>query len=101
MLGCNPFGEKLTPLLIGKSNRPRCFKNVNMSSFNIIYKANKSSWLTSVIFNEYLDLLNLKLIQEDRNILLIVDNFSGHKVENKSNIELIFFPLIAHLLYSL
>ncbi|KAG0428084.1 Tigger transposable element-derived protein 4, partial [Dictyocoela muelleri] len=83
MLGVNPFREKLTPLLIGKSQNPRVFKNIDLNSFNIMYRANKSSWLTSGLFNEYLDLLNEKLKEKDRKILLIVDNFSGHKVRKR------------------
>ncbi|KAG0427414.1 Tigger transposable element-derived protein 1, partial [Dictyocoela muelleri] len=29
LLGTNPFGEKMKPLLIGKSKNPRAFKNLN------------------------------------------------------------------------
>ncbi|KAG0431424.1 Tigger transposable element-derived protein 6 [Dictyocoela muelleri] len=92
MLGCNPFGEWLVPLLIGKSNKPRIFKNVNLKDYNILYRANQSSWLTKNLFDEYLTILNESLKKECRKILLLCDNFSGHIVGNKSNIELLFLP---------
>ena len=40
LLGCNSDGnEKLTPLVVGRSCNPRCFKN--MRSFPTKYKAKK------------------------------------------------------------
>ncbi|KAG0437110.1 Tigger transposable element-derived protein 6 [Dictyocoela muelleri] len=92
MLGLNMYGEKLKLLLIGKSNKPRGFRNIDMNTFNTVYRSNKTSWLTAEIFNDYLISLNDKLKIENRKILLLLDNFSGHKVGNKSNIELLFFP---------
>ncbi|KAG0436324.1 Tigger transposable element-derived protein 6 [Dictyocoela muelleri] len=92
MFGTNPFGERLMSLIIGKSMNPRYFKNVDLSSFNVLYRANKTSWLTGSLFDEYLTILNLKLVKKNRSILILVDNFNGHKVENKSNIKLFFFP---------
>ncbi|KAG0429559.1 Tigger transposable element-derived protein 6, partial [Dictyocoela muelleri] len=92
MLGCSPLGEWLNPLLIGKSLNPRVFNNLDLSQYNVFYRANKTSWLTKSIFEEYISLLNEKLILQSRKILILVDNFSGHMVENKSNIELLFFP---------
>jgi hypothetical protein len=41
--------EKLRLLLIDKSKKPRCFKQVKSLPFD--YYANKKSWMTSDIFN--------------------------------------------------
>ena len=90
LVGCNTLGEKLPLLAIGKSNNPRCFKNINMNKFTTIYRSSKTSWLTGEIFNEYCEILNAKLISESRKILIILDNFSGHKIGRKSNIEFLF-----------
>ncbi|KAG0426074.1 Tigger transposable element-derived protein 6, partial [Dictyocoela muelleri] len=92
MLGVNIFGEKLKPLVIGKSKNPRALKYVNLETFNLYYRSNKTSWLTSSLFYEYINNLNEKLFKEGRKILLLLDNFSGHKRENMTNIELMFFP---------
>lgn len=43
--------HKLKLLVIGKSKNPRAFKNFNHKPVN--YRANKSAWMTSVIFEEW------------------------------------------------
>ena len=49
MVCCNMSGSDKTPLLVlGKSEKPRCFKNVK--SLPAEYKANKKAWMTSEIF---------------------------------------------------
>ncbi|GFV14931.1 uncharacterized protein TNCV_3642931 [Trichonephila clavipes] len=42
--------EKITPLVIGKSAKPRCFKGIN--SFPTKYRSNKKAWMTTELFNE-------------------------------------------------
>ncbi len=75
-------GEKLQPVFIGKSLNPRCLKNVNRKNLGVIYKSNASSWMTTIIFNEWLKCIDSKL-----------DNFSGHKITIPlTNIKCIFFP---------
>ncbi|GFT18925.1 tigger transposable element-derived protein 6 [Trichonephila clavipes] len=49
--------EKITPLVIGKSAKPRCFKGIN--SFPTNYRSNKKAWMTTELFNEWLPLPNL------------------------------------------
>ena len=52
LLGCNMDGtEKLPVLVIGKAAKPRCFKNVK--TLPMLYKNNKSAWMTGAIFNEF------------------------------------------------
>jgi hypothetical protein len=50
--------EKLRPLLIDKSKKPRCCKQVK--SLPLDYYANKKSWMTSEIFNFWLMKLDIK-----------------------------------------
>jgi len=47
VLGCtNATGtHKLKPVLIGKSAKPRCFKNVNMDALPVIYKSQRNAWM--------------------------------------------------------
>ncbi|GFX11252.1 tigger transposable element-derived protein 6 [Trichonephila clavipes] len=45
--------EKITPLIIGKSAKPRCFKGIN--SFPTKYRSNKKAWMTTELFNECLE----------------------------------------------
>lgn len=51
-LGCtNASGlHKLKPLIIGKSNAPRCFKNFKNP---LVYRNTKNAWMTSQIFKDW------------------------------------------------
>ena len=50
--------------------------------------------MTGVIWLEWLEKLNKQFVAQNRKILLLVDNFSGHKVNpgGYSNIKVHFFP---------
>ncbi|CAH0725646.1 unnamed protein product, partial [Brenthis ino] len=81
--------EKRKLLVIGKSKSPRCFKNIKQ--LPVTYKANKSAWMTSQIFEEEVRKWDAEL--KSRKILLLVDNCPAHPImSNLRNIELAFFP---------
>ncbi|GFW21089.1 tigger transposable element-derived protein 6 [Trichonephila clavipes] len=81
--------EKITPLVIGKSAKLRCFKGIN--SFPTKYRANKKAWMTTELFNEWLVSLNSDMEREKRDILLFLDNCTVHNnVSPLSNAKL--FP---------
>jgi hypothetical protein len=42
-------GEKLPLLVIGKSEKPRCFKNNLLS---VMYRSQKNAWMDETLFNE-------------------------------------------------
>src|SRR5207245_1995745 len=97
-LACNADGsEKLEPIFIGKSLKPRCFKRQTPEQSGFYYRSNKKAWMTSSLFeecvvificlvvvtdlplcNRWLKKLNLRMKREWRNICLYIDNFSGH-----------------------
>jgi hypothetical protein len=53
LLACSADGtDKLPPLDIGKSENPRCFKNVRQLPTK--YVANRKAWVTQAIFTDYL-----------------------------------------------
>jgi hypothetical protein len=64
--------DKKRLFVIGKSQTPRCFKNVQ--KLPIEYAANKKAWMTSDIFQQYVSKWNNELRQKNRKILLLVDN---------------------------
>ncbi|GFV49385.1 tigger transposable element-derived protein 6 [Trichonephila clavipes] len=68
--------EKISPLVIGKSAKPRCFKGRN--SFPTKYRSNKKAWMTTELFNEWLVSLNSDMKREKRHILLFLDNCTVH-----------------------
>ncbi|GFX61294.1 tigger transposable element-derived protein 6 [Trichonephila clavipes] len=83
--------EKITPVVIGKSAKPRCFKGIN--SFPIKYRSKKKAWMTTELFNEWLVSLNSDMKREKRHILLFLDNCTVHNnAPTLSNVKLQFFP---------
>uniref|UniRef100_A0A2S2NVD0 Tigger transposable element-derived protein 4 n=1 Tax=Schizaphis graminum TaxID=13262 RepID=A0A2S2NVD0_SCHGA len=81
--------EKRKIMVIGKSKNPRCFKNIKR--LPVTYKANKSAWMTSILFEEEIRKWDAEL--KGRKILLIVDNCPAHpNLSNLMNIEMTFFP---------
>jgi hypothetical protein len=50
---CNAEGtEKLPPIYIGKSKKPRCFKKQTPAQRGFYYRNNKKAWMTSELFEE-------------------------------------------------
>ena len=92
MVAANMTGsckEKL--LVIGKSRKPRCFKNLH--SLPVVYENNAKSWMTSDIFEKWLRNWDSQLKSKKRKILLLVDNCPAHPVvDNLQCIKLVFLP---------
>lgn len=87
--------DKLKPIVIGKSQRPRCFKGIrDLSALPVSYYANKTAWMTSAIFTQWLREVNLKMRLTNRKILLILDNCAPHVAAdlNLTNIKVVFLP---------
>ncbi|GFS95470.1 tigger transposable element-derived protein 6 [Trichonephila clavipes] len=83
--------EKITPLVIGKSGKPRCFKGIN--SFPTKYRSNNKAWITTELFNEWLVSLNSDMKREKRHILLFFDNCTVHNnAPPLSKVKLQFSP---------
>ncbi|KAL4083749.1 hypothetical protein QTP88_029065 [Uroleucon formosanum] len=83
--------EKLRPLFIGKSAKPRCFKNVK--SLPVTYKNNKKSWMTTKLWNEWLETLNNDMRKQHRKIIIFVDNCAAHNnPPTLSNVRIEFLP---------
>ena len=82
--------EKFLLLAVGKSNRPRAFKNKEIP---VKYEANSKAWMTAKLFEDVLQAWDGRLSQQGCRVLLCLDNFSGHPPELQlDNIQLLFFP---------
>ena len=93
LLGSNMTGtEKLKPLVIGKSAKPRCFKHQDVSKFPVTWKNNKKAWMNTSMFEEWLRDLNRDMARQNRRILLFVDNAPSHPTIDLSNVVVKFFP---------
>lgn len=92
LLGANMDGsEKLPPLMIGKSKKPRCFSKVK--TLPMEYLANKKAWMTSDLFKQWLLKLDSTMRSQKRHILLFIDNCSAHSPLPKlKNVNVHFLP---------
>ncbi len=68
--------EKVKPLLIGKSAKPRCFKGVK--SFPLEYKANRKAWMTAEFFSGWLKSFDKAMEKQKRKVILFLDNCTAH-----------------------
>ena len=46
--------HKFKPLIIGKYERPRCFKNVRIHSMPMMYCNNAKAWMITSLFQEWI-----------------------------------------------
>ena len=75
--------------IIGKVNKPRCFKGVR--NLPCRYHAQCNSWMTAELLEEWVKQLHRKFSAANRKITLI--NWTAHPhVEQFNSIELIFLP---------
>ena len=88
-------GETETPVVIGMSERPRCFKGVDKSHLPVKYFHQKKAWMSSQILDQVLSAFNQTMKAKDRSILLLMDNAGCHPVYLKdkySNIKTVYLP---------
>ena len=78
---------KLPLLVIGKSKKPRAFKNMGVP---VKYTANSKAWLTSDIFIKWLKSVDKSMKLENRKIAMIVDNCSAHPKADLANVDSFF-----------
>ena len=85
-------GEKLTPLVIGKSRKPRCFNGIETSSLPVHYKFNKKAWMNSAIFDTWIKSVDRKMRRQGRKIILFLDNAPSHPKIQLGNVKTVFLP---------
>ena len=93
MLCANADGsDKLRPLVIGKAQKPRCFKQFNPNLY-CDYYANKKAWIVNGILQEFLVSFNRRMVREKRSVLLLMDNAPSHIFpDNLTNVRCEFLP---------
>ena len=88
---CSMTGEKLKPFVIGKSPKPRCFKNIDIRALPVCWNSSRKAWMTSGFFSKYLRDLNRQMGRQHRRILLFLDNAACHTNATISHVTLKFF----------
>lgn len=62
------------PIVIWRSEKPRCFKHVNKSQLSVQYFSQKKAWMTANILDQVLSKVNRTLRVSGRLVLLLMDN---------------------------
>ena len=87
-------GEFEKTVVIGKSAKPRCFKNTNMQTLPVTYKAQNKAWMTSDIFLDWVKAFNERMRRQQRKVILFLDNAPAHPpaTDDLANVKCIFLP---------
>lgn len=95
LLACNMDGsEKLPPLVIGKSKKPRAFKRLHANEkLPVTYNNNKTAWMTTELFVEWLKGIDRQMMLQKRQILMLLDNCPSHPHNVRlQNVKLLYLP---------
>ncbi|CAM4833635.1 unnamed protein product [Rotaria magnacalcarata] len=85
--------EKLKPVVIGSSQRPRCLKNITTSKLPVTWLSNRTAWMTCNLFTDWLILINSQMEKKNRKILLFIDNAPCYIINHDlSNFKIVFVP---------
>lgn len=87
---CSLTGEKLKPLVIGKSAKLRRFKNLDLTKLGVTWHHSKNAWMTGALFEEWVKSLDDRMKQQNQIILLLLDNAPCHPniSEKHTNVKL-------------
>ncbi|GAA5898856.1 hypothetical protein JCM5296_005624, partial [Sporobolomyces johnsonii] len=78
--------DKRPPLYIGKSANPRCFRGKEKPK-DFQYTSSEKAWMTSKLYEQWIIKLDAEMGAKGHQILLLHDNFSGHRIA----IKMVFF----------
>ena len=86
--------EKLELLIIGHAAKPRAFNKKTGEQLGLYYRHNKKAWMTSLLFQEWLQDFDSRMKRQSRNVLLLLDNAPTHMAKNLdlSNVNVLFLP---------
>lgn len=91
LAAANMNGDKLPMIVIGKSQKPRCFKHIRKLPCR--YRGQNKSWMDSALFEEWVRELDHKFDTENRIVALIIDNCTAHlDIGGLKAIDLFFLP---------
>ncbi|CAH1248612.1 TIGD4 [Branchiostoma lanceolatum] len=80
--------DKLTPLIIGHSRNPRCFRGQRVP---LPWESNKKAWMTADIFKEWVRKIDGEMGRRRKKIVLLLDNYTAHPHDVPlDNIRLVF-----------
>lgn len=91
----NAAGDKEAPIVIWKSENPRCFRGMVRSGLPVKYYSHKKAWMMGEILDSVLTIFNRKMSVQKRSVILFLDNAGCHPEDLKgkySNVKIVFLP---------
>lgn len=88
--------HKLDTLVIGKYQKPRCFKHIDIGNMAMTYRNNAKAWMITTVFQEWLQEFDRQVGRkhQGQRALLLLDNCSSHKIDGLAlqHVEVHFLP---------
>jgi hypothetical protein len=72
--------EKRPAMVIGKMKKPQVFSNKAGDQLGFYYCSNAKAWMTTILYQEWVQEWDRELAAKRRNILLLHHNFARHIV---------------------
>ncbi|KAI6649004.1 Tigger transposable element-derived protein 4-like [Oopsacas minuta] len=88
----------MKPTLIGKSEKPRALKDADMKRVPVHYRAQKSSWMTSQLFTDFLQWFDTEAEKKEQNrkiqLFMDIGNVHNSAADNVllKHTKVVFFP---------
>ena len=79
---CDSYRKEKKPIVIRKSENPRCLCRFEKSLLPVTYYSQAKAWMTGDILEFILSKLNRQMVSKSRTILLFIDNADCHPEEN-------------------
>ncbi|CAG8716664.1 9034_t:CDS:2, partial [Cetraspora pellucida] len=75
--------HKLKPLIIKKSKKPHCFKNIKVKNLGIEYNNSAKAWMITSIFQDWIKNFDhqVGLKHHGQCVLLLLDNCSSYDID--------------------
>jgi hypothetical protein len=86
------LGDFEKSLIVGNARNPRCFKGVRLENLNLTWQANKNARMTTDVVAKWLNVLNRKMKNLNRRIILCMDNATCHPYIKLTSMKLLFLP---------
>jgi len=83
LLTCSALGEKIKPTFIYRYENPRALKNIQKSTLPVFYYWNNKACMQRSIWSAFLKQLNQIMKNQNRHILLLVDNAPCHRIDEE------------------
>ena len=85
LAAANMCGKKIPMFILGKSDKPRCFKRIKSTPCR--QRAQKKWWMDSELFKEWVREQDRKFAPECCKVALVIDNWTAHpNIENLKSI---------------